>query len=388
MATLLLVIIYLAFISLGLPDALLGAGWPVMQPEFGVPFGFAGLVSVVISAGTIVSSVVSSRVLRRFGTGKVTAVSVGATALALLGFSMAPSFWWLPLAAIPLGLGAGAVDAGLNAYVAEHFESRHMSWLHSFWGVGALSGPLLLAALLSGGGSWRTGYLTIGLVQVGLVVVLAASIPLWSRVRSLKTEGATPVETEHQPLFFPLKVRGVKFALVAFFFYCGIEATMGLWGGSFLNHAKGLDPATAAGWVSAFYASITAGRMATGFVTMKVSNRDLIRAGCVVIGLGLALMVLPLPLPATLSGFLLVGLGCAPIFPCMLHETPVRFGSTQAQAIMGFQMACAYTGTTVLPPAFGFVAQVTTTAWMPFLLIAFALVLALGTEKVRNLKAG
>jgi len=197
MATLLLVIIYLAFISLGLPDALLGAGWPVMQPEFGVPFGFAGLVSVVISAGTIVSSVVSSRVLRRFGTGKVTAVSVGATALALLGFSMAPSFWWLPLAAIPLGLGAGAVDAGLNAYVAEHFESRHMSWLHSFWGVGALSGPLLLAALLSGGGSWRTSYLTIGLVQVGLVVVLAASIPLWSRVRSLKTEGATPVETEH-----------------------------------------------------------------------------------------------------------------------------------------------------------------------------------------------
>jgi fucose permease len=386
-ATVLLVIIYLAFISLGLPDALLGASWPVMQPEFGVPFGFAGLVSVVISGGTIVSSVVSSRVLRRFGTGKVTAVSVGATALALVGFSVTPSFWWLPVIAIPLGLGAGALDAGLNAYVAEHYESRHMSWLHSFWGVGALSGPLLLAGLLAGGGSWRTGYLTIGLFQAGLVVVLALSIPLWARVRSLKTEGTLPAEADHQPLFFPLKLRGVKMALVAFFFYCGIESTMGLWGGSFLNRTKGLDPAAAAGWVSAFYASITVGRMATGFVTLKVSNRDQIRAGCLVIGVGLALMVLPLPLPATLAGFVLVGLGCAPIFPCMLHETPVRFGTAQAQAVMGFQMACAYVGATALPPAFGFVAQVTSTAWMPLLLVAFAAFLAVGTERVRNLKA-
>lgn len=386
-ATLLLVLIYVAFISLGLPDALLGAGWPAMQPELGVPYGFAGFVSMTISGGTIVSSVLSSRVLRRFGTGRVTAASVGLTALALLGFSFAPSFRWLLVLAVPLGLGAGAVDAGLNSYVAAHYKSRHMSWLHSFWGVGALSGPLVLSSLLARGLPWRGAYLSIGIFQVFLVIVLLFAVPLWDRVRSGGPAGQAghasqaghAGEAPHQPLFFPLRVRGVKTALVAFLFYCGLEATMGLWGGSFLFRAKGLDAPAAAAWVSAFYASITAGRFVTGFITHRLDNETLIRAGAAIVIAGVALMLAPLGLPFTLTGFILVGLGCAPIFPCMLHETPRRFGLANSQAIMGFQMAVAYVGATCLPPVFGFIASATSLAILPIFLASYGVLMLAST---------
>lgn len=386
MATALLVLIYLAFISLGLPDAVLGAGWPAMRPDFGVPLAFAGFVSMTISGGTILSAVFSSRVLKRFGTGAVTAFSVGLTAAALFGFAFTPSFWWLLVAAVPLGLGAGAVDSGLNAYVAEHYESRHMSWLHSFWGVGALSGPLVLSVLLGQGGGWRMGYLWIAVVQAVLVVILIVAVPLWDKVRrrSLGDEAAAAPPAEHQPLFFPLKLRGAKLALTALFLYCGIESTMGLWGGSFLFQTKGLDPAAAATWVSLFYASITVGRFLTGFVTYRVSNNDLIRTGGLVILAGVLLMLVPLPLPLTLTGFLLIGFGCAPLFPCMLHETPNRFGASNAQAMMGFQMATAYIGGTFLPPLFGWIASGTTLGLMPVFLVGYIVVLIVSSELVRR----
>lgn len=384
MATLLLVLIYVAFISLGLPDALLGAGWPVMQPEFGVPYGFAGLLSMTVAGGTILSSVFATRVLKTYGTGAVTAFSVGLTAIAILGFAFTPSFWWLFLAAIPFGLGAGAVDSGLNAFVAEHYESRHMSWLHSFWGVGALSGPLVLSALLAQDTTWRNAYLAIGLFQVVLVIVLIVAVPLWGKVKA-RTHGDNPPEDHpHQPLFFPLRIKGVKFALAALFFYCAIESTMGLWGGSFLFKVKGLDAASAATWVSLFYAAITLGRFLTGFVTMKLSNNDLIRWGGVLVLVGIALMLAPLPLPFTLAGFVLVGFGCAPIFPCMLHETPVRFGKMNAQAVMGFQMAVAYVGATLMPPLFGFIGQATTLALLPVFLVVYILILIVSTEGLRS----
>lgn len=385
MATLLLVLIYIAFISLGLPDALLGAGWPAMQPEFGVSYGFAGFVSMIISGGTIVSSIFSSRVLRRFGTGRVTAASVGLTAVALFGFSFAPSFIWLLFFAVPLGLGAGAVDAGLNAYVAAQYESRHMSWLHSFWGIGALSGPLVLSSLFTRGLPWRGAYLAIGVLQVVLVLALIVAVPLWNRVRSLKTEvtvtsdGDRDHEKPHQPLFFALRIRGVKVALVAFLCYCGIESTMGLWGGSFLFKTKGLDASTAAAWVSLFYASITAGRFVTGFITYRLKNETLIRAGAIIVMMGVAVMLAPLDLSFTLMGFILVGFGCAPIYPCMLHETPRRFGVDNAQAIMGFQMAVAYVGATFLPPLFGFIATATTLSLLPLFLIVYVVLLFTST---------
>jgi fucose permease len=385
MATLLLIIIYLTFISLGLPDALLGGGWPVMQAEFGVNYGFAGIVSMIITGGTILSSIFSSRILKRFGTGRVTAVCVAMTALALFGFALASSFAWLIIAALPLGLGGGAVDAGLNTFIAGHYESRHMSWLHCFWGIGALSGPLLLAAILARGGTWRSGYLLITLAQVVLVTILFFSIPLWNKIGQLPIDAASSVVTGHPPLFFPLKIRGVKIALFVLFCYCGIEATMGLWGGSYLFKTKGLNPASAAAWVSLFYASLTLGRFLTGFITYKVANKNLIRAGCLVILSGVSLMLFHLPLPFTLSGFLLVGLGCAPVFPCMLHETPDRFGAANAHAIMGFQMAVAYIGATLLPPSFGFIASATSLDPLPFFLLGCITLLVLGSEALRNI---
>ena len=387
MATLLLSIIYLAFISLGLPDALLGGAWPVMQTELAVPYGFAGFVSMTITGGTILSSIVSSRVLKRFGTGPVTALSVALTALALFGFFLAPSFWWLFVAAIPLGLGAGAVDAGLNAYVAEHYESRHMSWLHSFWGVGALSGPLVVSAALAQGSSWRSAYLAIAVFQTALVLILIAALPLWGKVRRRTHGHQATQDTPHQPLFFPLGIPGVKPALVAFFTYCAIEASMGLWGASFLYKAKGLDPASAACWVSFFYASITLGRFLTGFVSYKLSNAKLIRGGGFIILAGVLLMLLPLPLPWVQAGFLCVGFGCAPIFPCMLHETPARFGSPHAQAIMGFQMAVAYIGSTFLPPLFGYIAAETKLTLLPAFLLTYVAVLMVCSARLERITA-
>ncbi len=385
MGTLLLVLIYVAFVSLGLPDALLGAGWPVMQPELAVPGSFAGILHALIAGGTILSSVLSSRVLGRFGTGRVTAVSVSSTALALFGFALAPSFWWLLAAAIPLGLGAGAVDAGLNAYVASHYESRHMSWLHSFWGVGALTGPMVLSALLTRGLPWRHGYLAVALFQVLLVAVLLLAVPLWDKASACGLPGP-PGETPRRPLLFPLKIKGVKLALASFFFYCGIEATMGLWGGSYLFASKGLAPAAAATWVSLFYASITVGRFITGFVTAWLPNHTLIRWGGLVVLGGVILMLLPLPLPFALTGFLVVGFGCAPIFPCMLHQTPERFGPEDAQAVMGFQMAVAYIGLTLLPPLFGFIAAPSTLALLPGFLAIYIVVLLLSSERLRRVQ--
>lgn len=386
MVTLLLIIIYIAFISLGLPDALLGAGWPAMHIDLGVPLSFAGILQILVSGGTILSSILSARLLARFGTGKVTAVSVGMTAIALLGFSFAPSFLWLIFATFPLGLGAGSVDTGLNAFVAENYESRHMSWLHSFWGVGALIGPLVLSFFLSKGISWRYGYRSIGLFQCFLVFILVISLPLWKKVRSQSKSKGNNVE--HTVLSIPqmLRIKGVPFAVITFFAYCGIEASVGLWSGSYLVSVKGLAPARAAFWVSSFYASITIGRFITGFITFKIRNVDLIRWGGVVIGVGILFILLPLPFLFTIFGIMLIGLGCAPIFPCMLHETPGRFGARNAQSIMGLQMACAYVGTTFLPPLFGFISAVTSLKLLPMFLLIYVVILFVSSEKIRNLK--
>jgi fucose permease len=386
MATLLLLLIYLAFISLGLPDALLGAVWPVMQPDLQVPYSFAGIIQVLITGGTIVSSFLSGFVIRRFGTGKVTAVSVGLTAAALLGFAFAPSFWWILIVAVPLGIGAGSVDAGLNTFVANNYKSHHMSWLHSFWGVGALGGPLVLSFLLSQGFSWRFGYKSIGVFQVVLVAILAAAIPLWNNVSKKKNPGQNNNSNEeHSDLGFigALKIKGVPMALLVFLFYCGIESSMGLWGGSFLYKVKGMDPAIAARWVSFFFAGITLGRFITGFLTFKLSNNALIHSGALLVLAGVLFMVLPLALPLTLCGFLLVGFGCAPIFPSMLHETPIRFGKRNSQLIMGFQMGVAYIGASVLPPLFGFIAGATALHLLPFFLLAYILLLLFGFERLR-----
>lgn len=389
MATLLLVIIYLAFISLGLPDSLLGSAWPVMQSDFGKSLDTAGYLYMIISAGTIVSSLVSGRLNDLLGTGKVMVISVLLTAGALLGFSFAPSFIWLVICAIPLGLGGGAVDAALNNYVALHYKASHMSWLHCFWGVGASIGPIIMSFYISHQGSWEKGYFTISMLQIGLTIILFLSLPLWAKVAKMTgnttavSETATSIE-ENPKAAKPLKIKGVKFALLTFLFYCGVEATMGLWGSSYLVNSKGMSAAVAAQWVSLFYAGITIGRLVTGFITMKVNNTLLIRAGQFIIILGGILLVLPLPNIVSLLGFIAVGLGCAPIYPCMIHETPSRFGRANSQAIIGYQMAVAYVGSTFLPPLFGLIANYISIHLFSFVILVLALCMLFAAEKVNG----
>jgi fucose permease len=352
---LLLIIIYLSFISLGLPDSLLGSAWPSMYRLLNVPLHYAGFISMIIAGGTVVSSIFSERIIRRFGIGIITTISVLMTASALIGFSFSHVFWALCLCSIPLGLGAGSVDAALNNYVALHYKARHMSWLHCFWGIGASLGPIIMSAFLVHKNSWNLGYRTIGTIQFCLVAVLFASLSLW------KNNNAQKNSTQHNSIGFkPLfHIIGVKQILIAFFCYSTIETVTGLWGSSYLVMAKNIPPQIAAQWIALYYIGITSGRFISGFVTMKLSNRQMIRLGQILIGCGIVVLVLPFDNNALLPGLFMIGLGCAPIFPSLLHETPKNFGDEYSQVIMGIQMASAYIGTTLMPPIFGQLASYT-----------------------------
>lgn len=390
MTTFLLVIIYLAFISLGLPDSLLGVAWPVMKSDYGAPLETAGFLFMTIAGGTIISSLASGKILKRFGTGQVTFVSVLMTAGALLGFNFAPSVLWLFLFAIPLGLGAGAIDAGLNDYVATHYKAHHMSWLHCFWGVGATFGPIIMAQFISGQNTWRNGYFTIAAIQFTLAIILFFTLPLWNRVvkNNNTTSNEEIVDSDEiirDGEVKPLQIKGVKLALASFLFYCGVEATVGLWGSSYLVNVREIPVAVAAQWVSFYYAGITIGRFLTGFVTFKYSNRSLIRTGQLLALTGAIFLFLPLPSVFSLVGFIMIGLGLAPIFPCMLHETPTRFGKKHSQTIMGYQMAVAYTGSTFLPPLLGFMASYTTIGIFPICIILIIAAMLLSSEKLNVL---
>ena len=355
MVHLLLAVIYLSFISLGLPDALLGAAWPMMYGEFGVPLSYAGGISMIISAGTIVSSLMSDRMTQRFGPGKVTAASVAMTAAALFGFSFSHSFWMLCLWSIPYGLGAGSVDAALNNYVAVHYESRHMSWLHCMWGVGASAGPYIMGWVLAGGLRWNMGYRCIGILQIVLTAVLLLSLPLWKGRGAAETEDG---RTEHALTMKEIvRVSGVRELMVTFFCYCALEQTAGLWASSYLVLHSGMDAETAAGYASLFFIGITIGRGASGFLTMKCSDTQMIRLGQGVILAGIVTLLLPLGELVALTGLILIGLGCAPIYPCAIHSTPIHFGADKSQAIIGVQMASAYVGTCLMPPLFGLIAD-------------------------------
>lgn len=396
MATWFLVIIYLAFISLGLPDSLLGSAWPVMQPELNASLDSAGVIAMIIAAGTIVSSLASGKMIEWLGTGKVTLISCLMTAAALLGFSAAPSLMWLLLLAIPLGLGAGSVDAALNNYVAAHYKAHHMNWLHCFWGVGATMGPIIMSFYMADQGSWRGGYTAVAVIQFALVVILFVTLPLWSRIAAVHEQnkaGEEP-EAEHyrddrnttgasaKTNIFGIK--GVKTTLIAFLFYCGVEMTVGLWGASFLVGTRELDAQTAAAWISMYYGGITIGRLLSGFITLKVNNKILIRSGQLIAMAGGILLLLPLPDSFLLIGLILIGLGLAPIYPGLLHETPARFGKDNSTRLMGYQMAVAYTGTTLLPPLFGFIAAKTTVAIFPFTVLLFLSLMLMSAENVNR----
>ena len=398
MATVFLVIIYISFISLGIPDSLLGSAWPVMRSDMQASFGFAGVLSMIVAGGTIVSSLISGNLVQRAGTGKITLISCCLTAGALLGFSMVPSMIWLVLLAIPLGLGGGAIDAALNHYVAENYKAHHMNWLHCFWGVGATMGPIIMSYFIAEHNSWREGYTAVSLVQFSLAIILLVTLPLWKRVAATK-ETECPTGTISQDQFEVeaermqpagsaksnvLRIRGVKYTLIAFLFYCGVESTIGLWGASYMVGARNLTAETAAGWVSLYYGGITMGRFITGFITLKVHNRVLIRCGQIAAIAGGVMLLIPHPL-LLLAGLILIGLGLAPIYPGLLHETPSRFGRVNAAKLMGYQMAVAYTGSTFLPPLFGLLATQTSISLFPFVVVALALSMAVSVERVNRI---
>ena len=370
MFQLLLIIIYLSFISLGLPDSLLGAAWPTMYPQLAAPVSYAGIISLIIAAGTVVSSLQSDRLTRRFGTGRVTAFSVATTAVALFGFSVSSRFWQLCLWAIPYGLGAGSVDASLNNYVALHYKSKHMSWLHCMWGVGASAGPYIMGFVMTHGGSWNGGYRSIALIQIVLTAILFCSLPLWKGRPQVTDDAGNQVEAKPLSLRQVLNIPGVKQVLVCFFCYCALEQTTGLWASSYLTLHKGVSPETAAGFASMFFLGITAGRALSGFLTMRLSDVQMVRLGQGLIGGGIVIMLLPLGAAASLAGFVIIGLGCAPVYPCIIHSTPAHFGADKSQAIIGIQMACAYVGTCLMPPLFGLIANHISVALLPWYLIA------------------
>ena len=385
MTQFLLAIIYLAFISLGLPDSLLGSAWPTMYQQFGVPISYAGIISMIISAGTIVSSLQSDRLTKWLGTGKVTAISVATTAVALLGFSFTHSFRVLCLWAIPYGLGAGSVDASLNNYVALHYKSRHMSWLHCMWGVGATTGPYIMGIALSAGHGWNMGYRYIGIIQVILTSVLIFSLPLWkgrteeTEVEELQTD---PAENGKKVLSVReiLKISGAREVMLCFFCYCALEQTTGLWASSYLSLHKGIPAETAAAFASLFFIGITVGRAISGFVTMKLNDIQMIRLGQGIIVAGIVAMILPGSNILAMAGLVLIGLGCAPIYPCVIHSTPAHFGADKSQAIIGVQMAFAYIGTMLMPPLFGMIARGISVALLPFYLFAILVVMIIMHE--------
>lgn len=366
MTSLLLAVIYLAFIGLGLPDSLLGAAWPMIYPQFGVPVSSMGLISMIISAGTILSSLNSSRLTRALGAGKVTLLSTALTAIALLGFGMSRSLWQLCFWAVPYGLGAGSVDAALNNYVALHYASRHMSWLHCMWGVGTIIGPSLMSAALTGGHGWSGGYLLTALVQGLIVAVLLLSLPLWGRPTS---GNGSETETAALSLREVLTIPGAKEVMLCFFGYCALESTAGLWAASYLTLARDIPAETAAGFAALFYLGITAGRAVSGWIAPHLGDDGMIRLGLWGIGLGLAALLLPGPAAVSLAGLVIIGLGCAPIYPSIIHSTPAHFGAHRSQAVIGVQMASAYVGSMAMPPLFGLMARQITPALFPFYLL-------------------
>lgn len=375
MSTLLLVIIYIAFIGLGLPDSLLGTAWPAAYIDLGVPVSAAGLVAVIGTGGTVLSSLLAERLIKALGTGRVAFISVFMTAAALLGMGFVEQYWVVLALAVPLGLGAGTIDASLNNFIALNYKATHMNWLHCFWGVGATASPAIMALYLSAG-NWRGAYRTISLVLFGISLLLVLSLPLWKRV------GHAPSLQEHRaviPITTLLRRPGAALACLAFFAYCAAEYSTGLWASTYFVKVKGVAPDTAASWASMYYLGITLGRLVSGFAAIRLSSRTLVRIGNGLILLGM-LGLLVLPGAGLLAGLLLVGLGCAPIFPSLLDQTPGFFGIEYSQGMMGLQMASAYTGSALMAPLFGWISPYIGIGAWPFFLLAFFGLMIFSTE--------
>ena len=374
MYSLLLALIYLAFISLGLPDSLLGSGWPAMHEDLGVPVSYMGIVSMVISGGTIVSSLFSDKLTRKFGAQIVTVVSVFLTAIALFAFSFADRFYLLVAFAVPYGLGAGAIDAALNNYVALHYRAKHMSWLHCFWGAGTIVSPFVMSYALANS-SWNAGYRIVGFIQLGIALLLLFTLPVW---KANKTTAAA--EQKAVGLRGALKIKGVPFLLLGFFAYCAAEATAMGWASTYFAETKGIPAEQAAECASLFYIGITASRFLCGFLSDKLGDRKMILAGTAVLLCGVAMLFVPAPATVAVVGFVVIGFGCGPIYPSIIHAAPDNFGAENSGAIIGIQMASAYVGSTFVPPLFGLLGNLLGFSIMPLYLLVFVVLMIVMTE--------
>jgi fucose permease len=369
MASLLLAVIYLAFISLGLPDSTLGAAWPTIYAEMNIPISYMGIVSFVISAGTILSVLLTDRAIAKLGTKWVVFISVMLTAVAMFGFSSATEFYHICLWGVPYGLGAGAIDAALNNYVALHYNSRHMSWLHCFWGVGTIISPYIMSYTLTQG-SWNGGYRALSFIQLTIAAVILFSFPLWKKNSSTGEE----IKTEPTPLSKAVKIKGVMPVLIGFMSYCAAECTAMLWASSYFEGMFSVSKEEAASLGSLFFIGITAGRFLAGFITERFGDSKMIFIGSIVAAAGILLTAIPVK-EVAIVGFIVLGFGCAPIYPCIIHSTPIRFGEERSQSIIGIQMAAAYLGSTVMPSLFGLVANHISISLMPLYLGIFTLLM-------------
>lgn len=382
MYTLLLALIYIAFISLGLPDSLLGSGWPVMHISLNVPISFMGILSMIISGGTVIASLFSDRMTRKFGTRIVTVVSVFLTALALLGFSVSNHFWMMIVFSIPYGLGAGAIDAALNNYVALHYSSRHMSWLHCFWGVGTIVSPFVMSYSLANT-AWYMGYRLIGFIQLGIAILLLVTLPVWKVNRTI-----TENTSQQKGLIGVLKIKGVPFLLIGFFAYCAAEATAMNWASTYMTEVRNIAADTAAQFAALFYIGMTLGRFLGGFVMNKLGDRKMILLGTFVLFCGIIALLLPINTPVVpITGFIIIGLGCAPIYPCIIHSTPYNFGAENSGKIIGIQMASAYIGSTFMSPLFGFLGSHFNFNILPVFLAVFFFLMITMTETTFRITA-
>ena len=388
MAYILLILIYISFVSLGLPDSLLGSAWPVMHGSLGVPLSYASYVSMLMSVGTVISSLLSHRLTKRFGTGKVTAFSVALTAVSLFGYSVSSSYVMLLVLAVPNGLGAGGIDAALNNYVALNYPSRHMSWLHCMWGVGTVTGPYVMGFALTRGIPWTFGYRVIALMQICLAAVLIMTLPIWD---VKKDGGAVAEDADGKALSLRevFRIPGSVQMIVTFFCYCALEITPIVWSGSYLAYVSGFSAEQAASLSGMFFIGITLGRAVNGFLTYKISDRGLIRMGIVLIGAGIALLLLPFGKYMALVGLLMTGLGCAPIYPSIIHSTPEYFGRENTAALIGVQMASAYTGFCLMPPVFGVLADAFGISIFPVAMVILLVLLFVNHEVlVKQAKRG
>ena len=369
MGSLLLAVIYLIFISLGLPDSLLGSGWPVMQTVFGVPSSYAGYVSMTISCMTVISALLSPRLIRKFHTKWIVVFSIGLTVLGLLGFSICGQYWMLFLFAVPYGLGAGSIDAAVNHYVANHYPSSVMNFLHCFYGVGAVISPNIMSLALRLA-RWNEGYRWTSFIQFGILLVVIISLPLWKS----STGGVEEDNSDSAGIKETLKVPGVVLTLIGFFAYCAGEATCFIWTPSYFAGTKaGISEETIASFGSLIFAGLMIGRLISGFISNKVGDKLLIRIGIAVELFGILLVFLPVKgyiLAAV--GFVVIGTGMGPVYPAIQHMAPSNFGKRYSAAVIGLQMASAYTGSTLMPMIFGNLQQAAGIAIMPFYLLFFA----------------